>query len=101
MDVDYMVPAVRVDLERTNPDGTVQGGGGLPLAAPQRQIQSVRVTTSWNMADLNGANAAPTAVGDRLLQIWTTPHGVIKAAQKAGADLKVTTERGADGRSVP
>ena len=100
LDVDYMIPAVRIDLERTNPDGPVQGGGGLPLPAPQRQIQTLRVATSWNMADLNGANAAPAPVGDRLLQIWTTPHGVIKAAQKAGADLKVTTERGADGKNV-
>ena len=32
--------------------------------------------------------------------IWTSPHGVIKAAQKAGADLKVTTRTGADGRVV-
>jgi len=100
MDVDYLIPAIRVDLERTNPDGPVQGGGGLPLAAPQRQIQSARVNTAWNMADLNGANAAPAPIGDRLLQIWTTPHGVIKAAQKAGADLKVVVERGADGRNI-
>jgi len=100
MDVDYLIPAIRVDLERTNPDGPVQGGGGLPLAAPQRQIQSARVNTAWNMADLNGVNAAPAPIGDRLLQIWTTPHGVIKAAQKAGADLKVVVERGADGRGI-
>jgi len=100
MDVDYLIPAIRVDLERTNPEGSVQGGGGLPLTAPQRQIQNTRVTTAWNMSDLNGANAASVPIGDRLLQIWTTPHGVIKAAQKAGTSLKVTVERGADGRSV-
>src|SRR5258706_13454322 len=39
--VNYAVPGLRIDLERTNPDGPVQGGGGLPFAAPQRQIQAV------------------------------------------------------------
>ena len=100
LDVDYMIPAMRMDLDRTNPDGPVQGGGGLPLAAPQRQIQNLRGPVAWNMADLTGANATPAAAGDRPLQIWTSPHGVIKAAQKAGTDLKVTVERGADGRNV-
>src|SRR5713226_218534 len=37
--ISYLVPGMRVDVTRTNPDGQVQGGGGLPLAAPQRQIQ--------------------------------------------------------------
>src|SRR6202158_6447875 len=37
----YAVPAMRVDVTRSNPEGLVQGGGGLPLAAPQRQIQVV------------------------------------------------------------
>ena len=36
LDVDYLIPAMRIDLERTNPEGLVQGGGGLPLPAPQR-----------------------------------------------------------------
>src|SRR5262249_26756528 len=100
LDVDYLIPAMRIDLERTNPDGLVQGGGGLPLPAPQRQIQSLRAATAWNMADLDGTNATAAAAGDRPLQIWTSPHGVIKAAQKAGPALKVTTQRGADGRAV-
>ena len=102
-DIDYMIPAMRVDLERTNPDGPVRGGGGLPLQAPQRQIQSLREMIAWNMADLNGATAAlapPAAVSDRLLQIWASPHGVIKAAQKAGSNAKLTVERGADGKNV-
>jgi glyoxylase-like metal-dependent hydrolase (beta-lactamase superfamily II) len=100
LDVDYLLPAMRLDLVRTNPDGPIQGGGGLPLAAPQRQIQSLRVGTAWNMADLNGTNAIPAPSGDRLLQIWTSPHGVIKAAQKAGSELKVIAQRGPDGRTV-
>src|SRR5437868_14273827 len=32
--INYAVPGMRIDLERTNPDGSVQGGGGLPFVAP-------------------------------------------------------------------
>ena len=100
LEVDYLLPGMRLDLVRANPDGRIQGGGGLPLAAPQRQIQSLRGSTAWNMADLNGSNATPAPIGERTLQLWSSPHGVIKAAQKAGAELKVTTQRGADGQMV-
>ena len=34
--IDFKQPAMRVDLTRTNPDVPTKGGGGLPLAAPQR-----------------------------------------------------------------
>src|SRR5215472_13236543 len=44
----YAVPAMRVDVTRSNPYGPVQGGGGLPLAAPQRQIQVVSGQFAWN-----------------------------------------------------
>ena len=30
--INYTTPAMRVELERTNPDGQIRGGGGLPLA---------------------------------------------------------------------
>lgn len=95
LDIDYMVPAMRMDVERINPDR-----GGRPPAAPQRHIETVRTTLSWNMTDLNGSDAVVAPVGERLLRIWTSPHGVVKAAQKAGADLKVAVEKGANGRTV-
>lgn len=94
--VDYNKPAMRVELERTNPDGPIRGGGGLPLLAPQRQIQIVSGTFAWNVA---GQNAVPAqaAVDDRIRAIWTSPHGVIKAAQAAGAKATIASQRGSDG----
>src|SRR5215813_6297765 len=84
---DYATPAMRIDLQRTNPDTTpVRGGGGLPLLAPQQQIQAVSGTIAWNLAVPAGGGApvatpALAAVNDRLLMLWTlTPQGVIKAA---------------------
>jgi len=100
--VSYAVPAMRVDVTRSNPDGTIQGGGGLPLAAPQRQIQVVSDRFAWNESVpgagfIAGSMATPTpdALNDRLLQLWMTPFGVLKMAAKAGAAAKVSSEAGA------
>lgn len=87
LDIDYMIPAMRMDVERIGP-------------APERQIQTVTGSLGWTMADLNGSNAAVVPIGDRVLQIWTSPHGVIKAAEKAGSNLNVAVEKTASGRNV-
>jgi glyoxylase-like metal-dependent hydrolase (beta-lactamase superfamily II) len=83
---------MRVDVTRSNPDGLVQGGGGLPLAAPQRQIQVVSGQFAWNESVpgagfIPGSTAtpAPDALQERLLQLWTTPFGVLKMAVRAGS----------------
>jgi glyoxylase-like metal-dependent hydrolase (beta-lactamase superfamily II) len=94
----YRTPAMRVDITRSNPDGPLQGGG-LPLAAPQRQIQVVNGQYAWNESVpgagfIPGSTAtpAPAALNDRLLQLWTTPHGVLKAAERVANDAKVSKE---------
>src|SRR5438445_10144112 len=104
----YAVPAMRVDVMRSNPDGLIQGGGGLPLAAPQRQIQVVSGKFAWNESVpgagfIPGSTAAPApdAFNDRLLQLWTTPFGVLKMAVQAGSAAKVTTEAGASVITFP
>ena len=100
--VSYAVPAMRVDVTRSNPDRPTQGGGALPLVGPQRQIQVVSGRFAWNESVpgagfVAGTTATPTpnALSDRLLQLWTTPFGVLKMAVKAGAAAKVSTEGGA------
>jgi hypothetical protein len=97
----YALPAMRVDVTRSNPDPPVQGGGGLPLAAPQRQIQVVSGQFAWNEstpgAGLTPGTTATPALGasnDRLLQLWTTPFGALKAAERAGANAKLAMEGG-------
>jgi glyoxylase-like metal-dependent hydrolase (beta-lactamase superfamily II) len=104
----YAVPAMRMDVMRSNPDGLVQGGGGLPLAAPQRQIQVVSGQFAWNestpgagFAPGTTATPAPGAAGDRLLQLWTTPFGILKAAERSGANAKVEVEGGATVLTFP
>ncbi len=99
----YNPPAMRVEMTRTNPDGPVQGGGGLPLAAPQHLFQVVRDTYAWNESEPGAglkpgsgtATPAMAAVNDRLLQLWILPYGVIKAALVAGDKATLSTENGA------
>src|SRR5262249_52454024 len=104
--IDYRVPAMRMELERTNPDGKVRGGGGLPLVAPQPQNQAVNGKLAWNVAAAPGGAPAPApalaATSDRLFALWAggsagaaswvgAPHGVIKAAQANNATLSGRT----------
>jgi hypothetical protein len=53
---------------------------------PQRQIEVVAGAAAWNEAD-RGKNptAARDKVKERLVYLWTTPMGVVKAARMAGA----------------
>ena len=101
--VNYAVPGIRIDLERTNPDGIVQGGGGLPFPAPQRQILVVGGGRAWNETTMPGGPATP-AIGqekNRAVQIWILPHGAVKAARMAGDKLAVGMEGGKITLSFP
>jgi len=94
--VNYAVPGMRIDLERTNPDGPVQGGDGLPFATPQRQILVVGGTRAWNETMMPGGPAT-AAIGqerDRAVQIWMLPQGAVKAARMAGDKLVVGMDGG-------
>lgn len=87
--VRYDVPGMRADFSLAEPDG-----------ATSRHIEVVAGETAWNESEPGAglvpgqgvATAMPDAVVDRLLQIWTLPHGVVKAAVAGGASTTVTLE---------
>ena len=97
-------------LSRAEP----QGGGGYPMSGQQRNDQFVSGDLAWNQTGTT-ATPNPISVSDRLHQLWITPHGVLKAAQRNGAtsypsggggsvisftqpgDLQATITIGADG----
>jgi glyoxylase-like metal-dependent hydrolase (beta-lactamase superfamily II) len=104
----YAVPGMRVDMTQSNPDGLIQGGGGFPLAAPRRQVQVVSGLFAWTgpvpgAGFLPGTTAIPQPgdVNERLLQLWTTPFGALKAAVRAGAAAKAETVEGGKAISFP
>ena len=65
-------------------------GGGAPAMGEARQILVVSGDHAWNVT---GETAAPTPVAliERQLQLWTTPHGVIKAAMANNATVQGRT----------
>lgn len=86
--VAYEAPGMRTEIVRAN---------------GQRDIQVVSGTFAWNEVDKIGGGLAPgwgsavpamDAVTDRLLRLWTTHFGAVKAARAAGEQAKVTVENG-------
>jgi glyoxylase-like metal-dependent hydrolase (beta-lactamase superfamily II) len=83
--VNYATPAARVQLTRKQ---TIEPGRVRPAPADVRNDQYVSGMTVWNLAAPAGAapntppvaQPQPAAVEERVMEIWTTPHGFLKAA---------------------
>ena len=98
----YNPPAMRVEITRSNPEGSAQTAGA-SRAAPQHTIETVRDTYAWNESELGAglepgrgvATPAMSEVDQRLLQLWILPWGVVKAAFAAGDKTNISTENGA------
>ena len=84
--VDYETPSARVQMTRLQ---VVEPGRVRPTPVEQRQDQYVSGTAAWNLpVPAAGAAAAaapapapqPAAVEERLMEIWATPHGFLRAA---------------------
>ena len=99
--VEYQTPAARVEIVRHQ---VVEPGRVRPAPVVQRPIQLISGTHAWNLAPAPGAaagtppapTAQPAAVEERLAEIWTTPHGFVKAA----AANRATSTASGDGTDV-
>jgi glyoxylase-like metal-dependent hydrolase (beta-lactamase superfamily II) len=89
--INYETSSMRDEIVRTQAEQPPRGGGGQPVIGEQRQMQFVSGTYAWNQVG-DTANPTPVAVSDRLQQLWTTPHGVIKAALANNASAQSRTE---------
>jgi hypothetical protein len=89
----YNPAAMRVEMTRTGADSS----------AAQHTIQTVRDNYAWDESEIGAgmvpgkgtATPANAALKERLLQLWTLPYGVVKAALAAGDKTMVSTEGGA------
>lgn len=89
--INYSVPGMRVDYRR-------QGAGG----QAQRQIEVVAGPAAWNETDRGrGATPARDRAKERLVYLWTTPMGIVKAARAAGPKATVKAADGATVLSFP
>jgi glyoxylase-like metal-dependent hydrolase (beta-lactamase superfamily II) len=83
--INYAAPAARVQMARKQ---TIEPGRVRPAPVEQKPDQYVSGTTAWNLAAPAGAapNTAPVAqpqpaaVEERVMEIWATPHGFLRAA---------------------
>src|SRR5262245_23776460 len=98
--INYATPAARVQMTRKQ---TVEPGRVRP-PAEARPDQYVSGTTAWNLAapaapaPPNTAPVAqpqPAAVEERVMEIWTTPHGFLKAAA-ANNETSTAAEGGSE-----
>jgi glyoxylase-like metal-dependent hydrolase (beta-lactamase superfamily II) len=87
--VNYETASHREDLVRSRAD-SVPRGGGAPAMGEARQTLVVNGDHAWNVTGPTAA-PAPVALIERQLQLWTTPHGVIKAAMANNATVQGRT----------
>jgi glyoxylase-like metal-dependent hydrolase (beta-lactamase superfamily II) len=90
--IDYQAPAARIQMVRRQ---VVEPGRVRPAPVEQRVDQHVNGTSAWNVPPAGGNPAPqPAAVEERVMEIWTTPHGFLRAAAANAA-----TSEAADGGS--
>jgi glyoxylase-like metal-dependent hydrolase (beta-lactamase superfamily II) len=91
--VDYDNAAMREEFARSRAEPT--GGGAVPLMGEgeQRVVALVRGDQAWNLIG-PAPQPAPVALDTRIHDLWTSPHGVLKAAMKNKAAASSVTEGG-------
>jgi glyoxylase-like metal-dependent hydrolase (beta-lactamase superfamily II) len=90
---DYENAAFREDAARSRAEPN--GGGAVPLmgTGEQRTSGFMRGSAAWNMVG-PAPVASPVAYDGRVHDLWTTPHGVIKAAMANNPSAAATTMDG-------
>ncbi len=91
--MDYEGGALRQDFAQNRAEPS--GGGGIPLMGQgeQRATGLMKAGHAWNMAGPAPA-ASPLALSGRVHDLWTSPHGAIKAALKSNSGAWSVTEDG-------
>jgi glyoxylase-like metal-dependent hydrolase (beta-lactamase superfamily II) len=85
--VDYETAALHDEIVRTQAENPPRGGGQQPVRGEQRQSFHLSGDHAWNVIG-QAAIPAPVALADRQMQLWSTPHGVVKAALAHGATVQ-------------
>src|SRR3989441_11645524 len=85
--VNYETASLRDVWVRTQGEDPPRGGGLQPVRGELRQVFVVSGDRAWNVVN-DAAIPAPIALAARQLELWATPHGVIRAAQASNAAVQ-------------
>jgi glyoxylase-like metal-dependent hydrolase (beta-lactamase superfamily II) len=77
--INYDTSAMRDDLVRTQGEDPPRGGGNQPIRGEARQTFLLAGDLAWNLVG-DVPVPSPIALADRQFQMWSTPHGIVKAA---------------------
>jgi glyoxylase-like metal-dependent hydrolase (beta-lactamase superfamily II) len=77
--INYQTPGMRLTQVRAQGEHPPRGGAAQAVAGEQRTILVVSDKFAWQDGTPQAA-PNPAAFEERLRQLWTTPHGVIKSA---------------------
>ena len=99
--IDYETPAARVQMTRSQ---TVEPGRARPAPVTQLRDQYVNAASAWRMAVPGGSTPGtapvpqvqPAAVEERIVEIWSTPHGFLKAALANNATSQPNDDDGSE-----
>ena len=83
--INYETPSARVEMTRLQ---TVEPGRLRPGPVEQKPVQLISASYAWNLAVPADAQpdaapvpqAQPATVEERMMEIWSTPQGFVKAA---------------------
>jgi glyoxylase-like metal-dependent hydrolase (beta-lactamase superfamily II) len=85
--VNYETASLRDEIVRTQAEDPPRGGGQQPVRGEQRQSFFLSGDHAWNVMG-TAAVPAPITLADRRFQLWSTPHGVVKAAAANNATVQ-------------
>jgi glyoxylase-like metal-dependent hydrolase (beta-lactamase superfamily II) len=88
--VNYATSALRDTIVRTQWEEPPRGGGFQPIHGERRDTMVVHGDHAFNMVG-DDAVSAPSALGERQFGLWTTPHGIVKAALDGKGSMKGRT----------
>ena len=88
--INYDTPALRDHILRTQMEDPPRGGGVQPVRGAVPQILLVHGEFAYNMVGDTPA-PAPVALAERQFQLWTTPHGIVKAALAGRGSMQGNT----------
>jgi glyoxylase-like metal-dependent hydrolase (beta-lactamase superfamily II) len=77
--MNYETASLRDDVVRTQGENPPRGGGVQPVRGEVRQLFLLNGDQAWSVVG-DTPSSTPIALAERQMQLWTSPHGVIRAA---------------------